>query len=237
MELKNTIFIFDVDSTIVKGETLEEVIELAISNQANKDILLKRIQEITNLGMEGKIDFKKSLEKRLSIVRILQKHLDLYNDNILTQQTDFRFKEIMQYINSQGGKTFIVSGGFMDNIKPLAESLDLDEGSYFANEFVKEKGEIVGFNKSNPLSESDGKVKIVQEIKNANKDRQVICIGDGNSDYLIKKEGIANEFWGFWANVKRRNIEKKADRNFYSSKELLEFIKSIVDKNILSVNR
>jgi len=227
MKLKNTIFIFDVDSTIIKGETLEEVIELAISNQTNKNILLKKIQEITNLGMEGKLDFRKSLERRLGTVQILQKHLDLYNNSILPQQIDFGFKEIMQYINSQDGKTFIVSGGFMDNIKPLAKSMTINKNNCFANEFIKEKGKIVGFNRENPLSESDGKVKIVQEIKKNNKRKKIICIGDGNSDYLIRKEGIANEFWGFWGNVRRKNIEKKADRNFYSSKELLKFIKSL----------
>jgi len=226
-KLKDIIFVFDVDSTLIKGESLEEIIEIASSNFVNRENIVKDIQKITKLGMEGKINFKESLKRRLGKAQILQEHLDLYNGTILLEQIDNNFRQIIKTIERDKGIAVIISGGFMDNIKIVAEKLGIDKNNCFANKFIKNGNKIIGFDNSNPLCESNGKVEIAKKIKKDNINKKVICIGDGNSDYLIKKEGVADEFWGFWANVKRKNLEDKADRNFYSSKQLFDFIKSI----------
>jgi len=61
-------------------------------------------------------------------------------------------------------------------------------------------------------------------MKDKYPNKKIICVGDGNGDYLIKRAGVADEFWGFWANVQRESLAKKANKNFDSSKTLLEFI-------------
>jgi HAD superfamily phosphoserine phosphatase-like hydrolase len=227
MELKNTIFIFDVDSTLIKGESLDDIIEIAISSSDKKDNSMKNIRRITRLGMEGQLDFKESLEKRFEVVQILQEHINLFNKRVLPSQIDQGFKKVIKTIRKKGGQIFIVSGGFMESVLLVADELNIDRDKCFANNFVKKGDNITGFNKSNPLSKSNGKVRVVQKIKDDNKGRQIICIGDGSSDYLIRKEEVADEFWGFWGNVKRKNIEAKADRNFYNSEELFKFVHSL----------
>jgi HAD superfamily phosphoserine phosphatase-like hydrolase len=226
--LENIIFIFDVDSTLVKTETLDDIIEIAVDNDCkckdNKDLIMKNIKEITDLGMSGNIDFETSLIKRFEIAHILQKHLNFYNEKVLRKYIDFNFKKIISFIQESGGNVFIISGGFGDSINIIADELGVPLESTFANEFIKDKDCVVGFDKNNCLVKNDGKVSITKNIKFKYPNKKVICIGDGNSDYLIKKNGVADEFWGFWQNTKRNSLIKVANQNFYSSKELLEFI-------------
>ena len=72
--------------------------------------------------------------------------------------------------------------------------------------------------KNNPLSKNNGKVKT---IKNLNLDGNVIVIGDGYTDYEIKKYGFANKFYLFIENIKRKNILDKGD---FLLKSLDDFI-------------
>lgn len=228
--LKDTIFIFDTDSTLVKTEMLDDVIEIAINDasqcddKANKELMIESVKEITDLGMNGEINFGESLARRFDTVQISQEHLDLYNNEILPKHIDFNFKNIIKSIQNAGGNVFIVSGGFVDSVGIVARELGVTAEATFANEFIKDKNCVVGFDKDNQLAKSDGKVRVTKNIKTKHPHKKVICVGDGNSDYLIKKSGVADEFWGFWEHVQRELLIKKANRNFYSSNALLEFI-------------
>ena len=72
--------------------------------------------------------------------------------------------------------------------------------------------------KNNPLSKNNGKVKT---IKNLKLDGNVIVIGDGYTDYEIKKYGYAKKFYLFIENIKRKNILDKGD---FLLKSLDDFI-------------
>ncbi len=228
--LDGTIFIFDVDSTLIRSETLDDIIEIAINDESqyndrdDRKLIIQKVKEITNLGMNGEIDFQESLQRRFEVVKILQKHIDLYNDEILLQYIDYNFKKIIEFIYNLGGNVFIVSGGFIDNVSIIARELGVGLEATFANEFIKDKGIVIGFDKDNKLISNNGKVEVVKDIKSKHLHKKVICVGDGNSDYLIKKSGVADEFWGFWGNIQREPLIKKANKNFYSSNALLKFI-------------
>jgi D-3-phosphoglycerate dehydrogenase len=226
LKINQTIFIFDVDSTLVKAETLEEIIALAIQDVENKEKILQEVKAITKLGMEGKLNFRESLIERFKTASILQKHLDFYHQNILPSQVDLGFQKVFEYIKKQGGQIYLVSGGFMDSIKIVAQQLKIDYSHCFANEFIIQGNRIIGFDEKNVLADGLGKVKLAQKFKQQQSTKNVICVGDGNSDFLIKKEKVADEFWGFWANVQRENLIKLADHNFYSSQEIFEYLKS-----------
>ena len=91
-----------------------------------------------------------------------------------------------------------------------------------ANNFIFDnKNNVTGYNKNNPLSKNKGKVEVV---KNLNLDGHVNVIGDGYTDYEIKKEGYADKFYLFIENIKRKNILDKGD---FLLKSLDDFIKII----------
>ena len=64
--MKNHIII-DFDSTFIKSESLD--ILAKTSNKCTKDSENK-IADITKLGMNGKISFKNSLEKRIKLITL-----------------------------------------------------------------------------------------------------------------------------------------------------------------------
>ena len=73
--MKNVKVIFDIDSTILKSETIEILADFALKNNKNKNIILNQIKDITTEAMEGKIDFPSALEKRISLLNITKQNI------------------------------------------------------------------------------------------------------------------------------------------------------------------
>ena len=59
--------ILDFDSTIIKGESLDLLAETVFENRLESNLKLQEIIKLTNDGMEGKISFQESLNRRLKI--------------------------------------------------------------------------------------------------------------------------------------------------------------------------
>ena len=58
-------YIIDFDSTFIKVESLDELLE--ISEPGNK-LKIDKVKNITNEGMEGKISFSESLSRRIKLL-------------------------------------------------------------------------------------------------------------------------------------------------------------------------
>ena len=69
-------FIIDFDSTFVKSEGLDELAEISLKKNPEKNKILEKIKEITNLGMEGRISFAESLKSRLKLLEGNKLHID-----------------------------------------------------------------------------------------------------------------------------------------------------------------
>ncbi len=135
--------ILDFDSTIVSVEGLEMIAETALNEVEKKDEIIQKISSITNLGMEGKITFKDSLLKRLSLFDIQRKHLDILNDKIISTISKSFIREI-EFFRTYSDSIYIVSGGFIEWILPVAEYLNIKSDHVFANEFIFSGNEYKG---------------------------------------------------------------------------------------------
>jgi len=62
--------VIDFDSTFMQVEALEELADIVLKGQADKDKIIEEIKGITNLGVDGKITFNESLKRRLGLLRI-----------------------------------------------------------------------------------------------------------------------------------------------------------------------
>ena len=71
-----------------------------------------------------------------------------------------------------------------------------------------EEGNIIDFNRENTLSANGGKPN---QIKALNLNGEVFVLGDGYTDYEIKKAGLANKFYAFTENVRRESVLSNAD--------------------------
>ena len=210
-------FIIDYDSTFIKVESLDELSK--ISNGEDETINNK-ISEITNLGMEGKISFSDSLRKRIELIKCNKEDI-VKTVEILEKKVSDSFKNNISFLKNNAENILIVSSGFHELIEPIVIKYGIKKENIFANKFLYDNNKVIGYDKKNPLSKSQGKVNILKELKLKG---EVHVIGDGYTDYEIKKEGLANYFYLFIENIKRESVVKSAD---YLLKSLDQFIKII----------
>lgn len=203
-----TYFIIDFDSTFVRIEALDKLAEIALADNPKKDGVLAKIKNLTEKGMKGEIPFDQSLVKRLQLFRANRQHLEQLIKTLKKNITPsiLRNKVFFQKYKKE---IFVISGGFRDYITPLFKPFGIENGHILANDFkFNQKGKITGFDKTNLLSQKGGKIKAIKRLGIAG---EIYVIGDGYTDYEIKKEGVADKFYVFRENVKRDNIAGKAD--------------------------
>lgn len=212
-------FILDFDSTFTQVEALDELCEIAQKDNPNRDEILAEIKKTTDLAMEGKLSFRESLEKRLSLLGANKKHIPALISS-LKNKVSTSIERNKQFFESHKEQVHIISNGFKDFIDAIVEDYGITADNVHANTFEFDaKDNIIGFDKENPLSESGGKVEV---IKNLNfSDGEVFVIGDGYNDYEIRHAGLANKFYAFTENVERDVVTEKADHVAPSFDEVL----------------
>ena len=211
-------FIIDFDSTFTQVEALDILGEISLINDPEKHQKLQSIKDITDKGMEGSITFRESLELRLEILKASKAQItDLIA--ALRQKVSKSFERNKEWLQDNSADIYIISNGFKDFIIPIVSEYGILKENVFANEFVyDEAGNIVDFNRENPLSQNNGKA---ETIKNVNLEGDIYVIGDGYTDYEIKASGLANKFYAFTENVSRPKVVSQADHIAPSFDEIL----------------
>jgi D-3-phosphoglycerate dehydrogenase len=213
--------IFDFDSTVIKLESLEEIAGFALEGLEDREKILEEISRITALGMEGKITFNESLRKRMSLFEINQKHLDLANEKILRNISD-SFLANVDFIRNNAEKIYIISGGFDSSIFPVAEFFGLDPDHILANKFIfDQRGRVLGVDENSPLLLPQGKSLAVSNLK---LDGNIVVIGDGYTDYQIKRNHACHHFIAFCENVRRESVVEKADSTANSLDDVIRLL-------------
>jgi D-3-phosphoglycerate dehydrogenase / 2-oxoglutarate reductase len=201
-------YIIDFDSTFAQLESLEELIEISLKGNRKKDAIMKSIREITNAAMEGKLSFTESLEKRVALMSSNKKDIEALV-KLLKKNVTPSFARNKRFLKEYAKDVYILSGAFKEFILPVIRPFGIPEKNVFANTFTYDKrGKITGFDKSNLLSKAGGKVA---QLRKLNLDGEVFAIGDGYTDYELKKSGLAAKFFAFTENVSRQAVIDKAD--------------------------
>tara|TARA_Y100001980_G_C14556906_1_gene353162 strand:+ start:39849 stop:41741 length:1893 start_codon:yes stop_codon:yes gene_type:complete len=211
-------FVIDFDSTFTRVEALDVLGEISLKNHKNKSGALKKVKDITDLGMEGKLSFRESLEQRIETLQANKSHLPELVDK-LSAQVSKSFIRNKEFIRKYSSNIYIVSNGFKDFIVPIVEPYGIDESRVFANEFeYDDDGNIIGFNPENLLSQNNGKPRQIEALK---LEGEIYVLGDGYTDYEIKKAGIAHKFYAFTENVRREKVLENADHEAPTLDEFL----------------
>jgi len=211
-------FIIDFDSTFTQVEALDVLAEIALKDNENQSKAIQEIKDITDQGMDGGMSFRESLKRRIDILQANKKHLPELVDRLRLLVSP-SFKRNTEFIEKYKDQIYIVSNGFKDFIVPIVKDLGIKEDHVFANEFTYgNNDEIVGFDVANILSENNGKPK---QIENLQLNGEVFVLGDGYTDYEIKKAGLAHKFYAFTENVRREKVLNEADHEAPSLDEFL----------------
>lgn len=218
MESRKKHFILDFDSTFTKVEALDILGEISLENHPEKLTLLNEIKIITDQAMSGSISFRSSLTKRLSLLQANKKHITSLIEH-LSQKVSKSVKRNREFFQSNPDNTYILSNGFKEFIIPVVAHYGIKPEHVFANDFIFDKhGNIVGFNEENILSANGGKAKQIEKLKLIG---DVHMIGDGFTDYEVKKAGAANRFYAYTENVERISVTENADHIAPSFDEIL----------------
>lgn len=220
MNVKETesYFIIDFDSTFTKVEALDILCEISLKDSNHKEAALARIKEVTDLGMQGELSFRESLEERIKILNAHRDHLPELIER-LSNLVSESFQRNKKFISEYSDNIIILSNGFKDFIIPIVAPFGIHPDKVYANEFLyDENGHIIGFNKENLLSSNNGKPKLIESLE---LDGEIFVIGDGYNDYEIKAAGLATEFYAFTENIKRDKVVAMADHVAPSLDEIL----------------
>lgn len=211
-------FVIDFDSTFTKVEALDILGEISLLGHPERDIRLQKIKDITDGGMDGSLSFRESLEQRIVLLDANKKHLGELVERLsrLVSKSVSRNKA---FFEENAANTFIVSNGFKEFIVPVVTRYGIKTENVFANDMVfDEQGNIIDFNRDNVLSANGGKVK---QLESLDLNGRIHMIGDGYTDYEVRKAGVADRFYAFTENIERLTVKENADHVAPSFDEIL----------------
>lgn len=168
--------VFDFDSTLMDGETLEFL--------AKEFNLQDKVAAITKEAMEGKIDFFESLIKRVALLKGLEqakvekicRELPLMNGA----------KETITELKKAGYKTVCFSGGFKSATIPAREYLGLDAD--FSNILHFKDGKMTGLVGGEMMfSTSKGEMLVTIQRLLGVTEENTVAVGDGANDLSMFK--------------------------------------------------
>lgn len=217
MKQKN-IYIIDFDSTFTQVEALDELARISLKKHPDKEAIFKKIEDLTNLAMEGKLSFGESLAQRVKLLEASEDHLKQLITR-LKKKVSKSFSRNAEFFKKHADQVLIVSGGFKEFITPVVSQYHIKKENIYANTFVTTgDGKIIDYDHANPLSEEGGKVKLMQHL---NLEGDLYGIGDGYSDFQLRESGMIKKFFAFTENISRESIVSRADHVTPSFDEFL----------------
>jgi D-3-phosphoglycerate dehydrogenase len=211
-------YVFDFDSTLTRVEALDVLAELTLKERSDKDAIIKEIQEITNLGIDGDISFTESLERRIRLLNANKSDLSTLVEELRTKISK-SIAANKEFFEEYADDIYVISCGFKEFIDPIVAEYNIPSNRVYANTFkFDENDKIIGFDETNVLAMHNGKIAC---LKNMNLGGEVQVIGDGYSDYVMREAGIADKFFAYTENVHREKAARNAD---YITPNLDEFL-------------
>ena len=215
---QNNIYIIDFDSTFTQVEALDELARISLKKHPDKEAIFKKIEDLTNLAMEGKLSFTESLSQRVRLLEASEDHLKQLITR-LKKKVSSSFSRNAAFFKKHSDQILIVSGGFKEFITPVVSQYHIKKENIYANTFLTNgDGKIIDYDHANPLSEEGGKVKLMKLL---NLEGDLYGIGDGYSDYQLRESGMIKKFYAFTENISRESIVSRADHVTPSFDEFL----------------
>jgi phosphoserine phosphatase len=192
---RKKVIVFDMDSTIVDGEIVDEMAKLAGVGE--------KVAALTEKGMREKINFSRSLRARVSLLKGLGlKGMEPLSRTLkLTKGSE----ELIAALKEMGFRVGLISGGFSYFTDILKKRLGFDYA--YGNELEIKNGRLTGRIKGK-IIDARRKAQIMDEIcrKEGITREEVVAVGDGSNDRIM----VANAGLGIAFNAKEI-LKKVAD--------------------------
>ncbi|MDD3594545.1 MAG: phosphoserine phosphatase SerB [Candidatus Gastranaerophilales bacterium] len=202
--------VFDFDSTLMDGETLEYI--------AQDADIKEKMKTITEKAMNGELDFFESLTQRVSYLKGMEvKHVNEICSNFPYIKGA---KELIKELKSNNIKVICFSGGFANALIPAKEHLGFDEG--FCNILHEKNGYLTGLVYGEMCAGNSKGIMLqkIQTILNISTE-DTMTVGDGANDLsMFKYAGTKVAFCA-------KDTLKKAANVIVDDKNLLNILNHI----------
>ena len=171
------LMLFDMDSTFIEIEVIDELARL---HQVGDEVA-----QVTELAMQGKLDFAESLVSRVACLKGLEESaIDKVADNLPLSEG---VVELVQSGLAADCQTAIVSGGFTPFVGRLQQQLPLFRVR--ANRLKIQAGTLTG-EVEGDIVDATAKAEFLQELCDQLEisTDQAIAIGDGANDLLMMRQ-------------------------------------------------
>jgi phosphoserine phosphatase len=181
---RRRLVVFDMDSTIIEGEVINELAKAAKVDD--------RVSEITKRAMRGELDFQAALRERVQLLKGLP--ASVLDDVAASMQLTPGAQELVSTLKGMGFKIALISGGFTYFTEILKNKLLFDYA--FGNELEIEDGILTG-NVKGRIIDAKAKGEIVNELarREGLAREEIVAVGDGaNDQIMLKNAGLGIAF-------------------------------------------
>ncbi len=204
---------FDCDSTLSAIEGVDEFARL------RGEECFRQSEQMTRDAMDGRIPLEQIFGKRLELIRPAQSDVARIAELYL-REIEPTAAATVAAAKAAGWTPLIISGGFVQAIRPLADFLGIARIEAVELRFDA-AGAYAGFT-PHPASRKGGKPEVVRRLRAELRPSRVIAVGDGASDLEMRDE--VDVFVGFGRYAERAAVKAGAHRFAYRLDEILPLL-------------
>jgi phosphoserine phosphatase len=221
---------FDVDSTLLTVEGIDELADLA----GVKD----EVQELTTAAMEGGLSFNRALEQRLRLINPSRALLSkVLAERPCIQHLARNARQLIGLLHEREVAVYLISGGFKEMIAPVADDLAISQDNVFANSLrFDAAGNYRSFDPQAFTATAGGKKRCIEHIRQlhaGSKDGSeltIVMIGDGATDLEARRDesssvdGGADVFVCYGGVKERPRVRDASDVAIKDFQELMDVL-------------
>jgi phosphoserine phosphatase len=206
--------LIDCDSTLSAIEGIDELARL------RGDDTFRAVEEMTRAAMEGGVSMESVFSRRLALIAPLEAELASIGQKYI-ETVESTALETVRVIQQRGWVVVIVSGGFTQAIRPLADYLGIERVEAVTLLF-DDRGQYAGFEEGSPTAQTKGKNMVARRLRAQFAAQRLVMVGDGASDLEVKED--VDWMVGFGGFAVRERVKSGADAFIYQLRELPQIL-------------
>ena len=191
---------FDCDSTLSSIEGIDELARLRGPE------VFHAVETLTTDAMNGRIRIEDIFGLRLNVIRPTAADAAAIGRRYL-ETREPTAQATIETLRARGWTPLIISGGFRQAIRPLADSLGITQVEA-VDLYFSPDGAYTGFDSAYPSTRSGGKPAIIARLREQHAPERVVMIGDGVSD--LETQPFVDLFIGYGGFTARERVKREA---------------------------
>jgi phosphoserine phosphatase len=188
---------FDCDSTLSSIEGIDELARLRGAE------VFAHVEALTHGAMNGSIPIEEVFARRLESIRPGRGDVELIGRRYV-EAVEPTARETIGRLAGKGWTPVIISGGFRQAIRPLADFLGVERVEAVDLLFGRD-GSYSDYDRAYPTTRSGGKREVIARLRAELRPEKVVMVGDGVSD--LETRPAVDLFVGFGGFVTRERLK------------------------------